>query len=311
MHEPSLAWGAEALWRQLKPLLPGLSVEILARVGSTNSALLDRARARHAPETDDGLVQARRSAAGEAFGRRAADIQPCLLVAQHQTQGRGRHGRAWTSAAGASLTFSLSLPLTLRHGSGLALAVGLALAEALEPAPGAGGPRIGLKWPNDLWLLDGPIAGDGPAPAGRKLGGVLIETVSAAGTRLVVIGVGLNVLPVEADEATTGVACVQEIDPATSAPAVLARVARPLVEAVLAFEAQGFPQFAQRYAARDVLRGRVVRTTDPAAPEGVAEGLSPQGELMLRTGDGQHAVIGGEVTVRPQPPAADTATAQC
>ena len=116
-------------------------------------------------------------------------MQPCLLVAEEQTRGRGRLGRGWIASAGASLTFSLALPLAPEEWSGLSLAVGLALAEALDPMvqPGAP-PRIGLKWPNDLWLVDGP-------GRGRKLGGILIETVSVGHRRMCVLGVGLNVLP--------------------------------------------------------------------------------------------------------------------
>ncbi|MBC7955984.1 MAG: biotin--[acetyl-CoA-carboxylase] ligase, partial [Cytophagales bacterium] len=83
MNEP-LQWGAESLWQQLEPLLPGLSVEVVARSASTNTALLERARVRVEPATDE-LVQVRKSVESAAFGRRAADVQPCLLVAEHQT----------------------------------------------------------------------------------------------------------------------------------------------------------------------------------------------------------------------------------
>ncbi|OYU89467.1 MAG: biotin--[acetyl-CoA-carboxylase] ligase, partial [Burkholderiales bacterium PBB5] len=83
---PVLRWEAEALWLQLAPLRPGLSVEVLPQATSTNSLLLERARA-------------------------GQDLQPCLLVAEHQSAGRGRQGKAWLSAPGASLTVSLALPL--------------------------------------------------------------------------------------------------------------------------------------------------------------------------------------------------------
>ncbi|MBX3623210.1 MAG: biotin--[acetyl-CoA-carboxylase] ligase [Rhizobacter sp.] len=297
MNEQTLQWGAEALWQQLEPLLPGLSVEVLARSVSTNSTLLERARVRVEPPTDE-LVQVRRSVESAAFGRRAADVQPCLLVAEHQTGGRGRLGRSWQSSAGASLTFSLSLPMNPADWSGLSLAVGVALAEALEPAP-SGAPRIGLKWPNDLWLMDGPL-GSG-APAGRKLGGILIETVMAGAARLAVVGVGLNVLPQPVDDLGSGYACLQELDPAVTAPQALARVAAPLVKALKAFEAQGFAPFAAGYAARDLLRGRAVTTTQASAPEGVAEGVSSTGALLLRAGTALHEVSSGEVSVRLDP----------
>ncbi|HJV95795.1 MAG TPA: biotin--[acetyl-CoA-carboxylase] ligase, partial [Albitalea sp.] len=121
-----LRWGAEALWEELAPQLPGLSVEVVARIASTNSALLERARIVVPPSDDGDLAQVRPSVESAAFGRRAADLQPCLLVAEHQTHGRGRQGRVWQAAPGASLTFSLGLPLSPKDWSGLSLAVGVA-----------------------------------------------------------------------------------------------------------------------------------------------------------------------------------------
>ena len=298
MPEQPTHWGAEALWERLAPLLPGLSVEVVARTASTNTALLERARA--APERRDGAddgdtgAQVRHSVESAAFGRRAIDLQPCLLVAEHQTGGRGRQGRAWQSAAGASLTFSLALPLAASDLSGLSLAVGVALCEALDPA-GASGPRVGLKWPNDLWLMDGPVDG---MSNGRKLGGILIETVTAGSQRLAIIGIGLNVREFDVPQATTGFAALQEIDPQATAPGVLAQVALPLVQAVKQFEREGFAAFAARFEARDLLRGHKVRTTHPDARDGVARGVSAQGALLVQTADGVKAVSSGEVSVR-------------
>jgi BirA family biotin operon repressor/biotin-[acetyl-CoA-carboxylase] ligase len=289
--ERPLHWGAEELWERLVPLLPGISVEVVHRIGSTNSALLQRAQV--APnaraEADDAMV--RRSVESAAFGRRAVDLQPCLLVAEHQTAGRGRQGRVWQSTVGASLTFSLALPITAADWSGLSLAVGVALCEALDPAPDLGGRWIGLKWPNDLWLMDGPHQG-------RKLGGILIETVSAGAQRLVIVGVGINVLPFDADAPSTGFASLSEFDAGAQAPAVLARVVVPLVDALKNFEAHGFAPFIDRFAVRDLLRGRAVRTTLADVPEGVARGVSPQGALLVETAAGISRVVSGEVSVR-------------
>jgi BirA family biotin operon repressor/biotin-[acetyl-CoA-carboxylase] ligase len=298
MPEPTMHWGAEALWRQLEPLLPGLGIEVLHSVGSTNSALLSRARVSPGVEVAHGDVQVRRSVESAAFGRRAADAAPCLLVAEHQTAGRGRQGRHWQSEPGASLTFSLGVPLAPRDWSGLSLAVGVALCEAIDAMrmPGSSAPRLGLKWPNDLWL-------GAPGEGGRKLGGVLIETVAAGTQRLAVVGVGINVRPFDADGLSSGFACVQELDPSATAPALLARIALPLVEALRLFEAQGFAAFAERFAARDLLAGRSVQTTSAAVPEGLALGVSAQGALRVRTPQGaEREIASGEVSVR----AADT-----
>jgi BirA family biotin operon repressor/biotin-[acetyl-CoA-carboxylase] ligase len=299
----TLPWGAQDLWQQLVPLLPGLSVEVLRGTASTNSALLERARVLPEGRRDDGDVVVHRSVESATFGRRSADLLPCLLVAEHQSAGRGRQGRTWKSVSGASLTFSLGLPLAPADWSGLSLAVGVALCDALDPptehadAVGRGGrPRLGLKWPNDLWLLDA----DG---AGRKLGGILIETVAAGEHRLAVIGVGLNVLPFAAANLNTGFATLRELDPQATAPAVLARVALPLVQALQRFEREGFGAFAPAFAARDLLRGRVVYTTRADVPQGTARGVSPLGALLVETPAGTVALTSGEVSVRLEDPA--------
>ena len=170
--------------------------------------------------------------------------------------------------------------------------MGLALAEALEPQRGSAPLRIGLKWPNDLWLLDAT----GP---GRKLGGILIETVSVGRRRMCVVGVGLNVLPQALEGLTHGYGCLQEIDPTISAPAALERVAEPLVRGLLRFEQQGFAPLAGVYAQRDLLFGRPVTTTLPDVPEGVAEGVDERGALRVRCG-ALHRLVSGEVSVRLQ-----------
>ena len=304
--EQPLSWGAEALWQQLQPLLPGISVEVLARAESTNTILIERAR--HSGGQRDAPV----SRPGEfdpldgprtPHGRRSGDTQPCLLVAEHQTRGRGRMGRTWQSARGASLTFSIGLPLAPADWSGLSLAVGVALADALDPpAPGIDA-RIGLKWPNDLWLVD-PLNPLG----GRKLGGVLIETVPVGDRRMCVVGVGLNVLPQSLDDLSTGYACLAELDARMTAPQALALVAPALVRALQQFQSEGFARFASAFARRDLLAGRAVSTSLPDLPEGVAEGVDERGALRVSVGGSVRALVGGEISVRPS---ADAGGAAC
>ncbi len=284
-----LHWGAEALWQQLEPLLPGLSVEVLAQVDSTNTLLLERARQ-----------------AAPASGHRAANAQPCLLVAEQQTRGRGRQGKVWQSDLGASLTFSLALPLAPGDWSGLSLAVGLALAEALDPLQPGQPARLGIKWPNDLLLRDTAA----PGGIGRKIGGILIETVMAGAQRVAVVGVGLNLRPLPpqagAPDLSWGHACLQEWLAGITAPQALARVAWPLVQALKAFERDGFAPLRAAFDGRDVLAGRAVTTTLPALPQGVADGVDQTGTLWLRVdgpqGVQRHPVASGEVSLRPLSP---------
>lgn len=310
-----LHWDAEALWQQLQLLLPGISVEVVARTDSTNTRLLARARRgdgdERAQAAPDGQAAARTLGAPSRltddaprqawFGRRTDDLQACLLVAEHQTQGRGRLGREWQSARGASLTFSLALPLAPADWSGLSLAVGLALADALDP-PAAQPPRLLLKWPNDLWLEDAP-------GRGRKLGGILIETLNLVGQRLCVIGVGLNVMPQSDHSLGAASACLQELAPEISAPQALARVAAPLLGAMLRFQDSGFAPLVRAYARRDLLRDRRITTTAPELPAGVAQGVDKDGALLVLHGGQVQRLLSGDVSVRPVADAANAADA--
>ena len=282
MEAPHQQWRAEALWEQLSPLLPGISIEVLARTDSTNTALLERVR---------------NEARGErqSYGRRSHDMQPCLLVAEHQTQGRGRMGRAWLSTAGGgSLTFSIGLVMDMADWSGLSLAVGCAVAEALEPLnelPAGAKPRLQLKWPNDIWL------------DGRKLGGILIETVPAGAQRMAIIGIGLNISDLAAPEDTspahfnTGFAALSEFFPhETSAPDVLARIAPVLARALRDFPQTGFASWQAAYAQRDLTLNRAVSA---GTLEGISRGVDATGVLQVETSPGTiQPVSGGEISVR-------------
>ncbi len=275
-------WDAETLRQNLVPVLPGISVEVLPEVDSTNTRLLQR----------------------------GADSAPCLLVAEHQTQGRGRMGRSWQSSPGASLTFSLGLVLAPQRWEGLSLAVGLALAQALEPLdltllPGQA-PQLMLKWPNDLWLVDD--AGNG----GRKLGGVLVETALRGGRRYCVVGVGLNIKPQLAGDTSTaapehtplahGHASLHELSPGISAAQALARVAVPLVQALQRFESAGFAPLLPDFMARDLLGGRAVYTSSKPPLQGLAQGVDADGALLVWADGTLRRVHSGEVSVRLQQP---------
>ena len=211
---------------------------------------------------------------------RAGHHEATLLVAERQTAGRGRMGRVWQSQPGDSLTFSISLSIAPKNWSGLSLAVGLSLAEHLHPG-------VRLKWPNDLWWQD------------RKLGGILVEAASMGGRSQVVVGVGLNIRPRAADGLNTAPAALTELWPDLTAPDCLARVAWPLIEALLAFAREGFAPLQARFESRDVLKDRRVHTSDGLV--GVSLGVSPSGALRLQTEAGVQEVHSAEISVRPLP----------
>lgn len=110
---------------------------------------------------------------------RLGRAMPFACLADQQTAGRGRHGRAWVSRPGSSILFSLACQpgLPLREIGVLSPAIGLALFNQFESMGVAG---LQLKWPNDI-LVDG-----------CKLAGILIETVARKDTLCAVIGIGIN-----------------------------------------------------------------------------------------------------------------------
>jgi BirA family biotin operon repressor/biotin-[acetyl-CoA-carboxylase] ligase len=188
--------------RRLDPgVIAGVEARVVARCASTNSALL----AERPPHR-------------------------VLLVAEHQTAGRGRRGRRWLSAPrGAALTFSLAAPLArpLRELAPLAPAIGVALSRVLRQAGVRG---VGLKWPNDLMV------------GGAKLGGILVETRAAGAATCVVIGVGINFAG--APRLKRRVACVADFA-RIERNALLRACAVALADAVDRFERQGFAPFAR------------------------------------------------------------------
>ena len=261
----SIRWPLEAIWQAVEPQLPGFTCEALPLVDSSNSELMRRFK--------------------------AGQLEPTLLVVEQQSAGRGRLGRQWHSLRGDSLMFSLGLPLAPSDWSGLSLAVGISLAESLDVA-NAPSHRIGLKWPNDLWQILNNTE--------RKLGGILVETVTFEGQRYVVIGVGINVRAVDfAAQGGTTVApsCLQDLQPQADVASILLQVLPPLVQTVQAFEQFGFAPFQARFAQRDVLVGRDVQLSD--GMHGQAHGVTETGALLVHTSAGMKEITSSEVSVRP------------
>jgi BirA family biotin operon repressor/biotin-[acetyl-CoA-carboxylase] ligase len=262
---PFEALDADAIRAQLDPALRRRlrNIAVHWRIDSTNTELQ------------------RNAAAG------AAGLSICL--AEVQSAGRGRRGRAWISPLGANVYFSLLRRFEGGMGtlSGLSLAAGVALAQALEDCGAAG---IGLKWPNDV-VVDG-----------RKLAGILVEAGGEfLGPCFAVIGIGINLrLPDDLDtgQPATDLAriCAGAMPPRNR---VVARVATRLVEALDRFVADGFGAFANAYAARDALAGRPVRVqaTD-GAHDGIAEGVDERGALRVRHGAILAVYDSADVSVR-------------
>ncbi len=208
-----------------------------------------------------------------------------MVLADRQTAGRGRSGRAWISPPGDNLSFSVIYrPTVPQHLlAPLPLVVGLAVAEALDTLEGL--PRTTVKWPNDIRI------------EGKKVGGVLVEaSLRGDSVAWVVIGVGLNVRGLRPPEGLEEIATTLRLGRGrdVSRPAVLDAIVARLEPALDAFGEFGFAPSRDALRARCDTLGKVVEVS---GVRGVAEDIGVDGALVLRNADGGvERVYSGEVT---------------
>jgi BirA family biotin operon repressor/biotin-[acetyl-CoA-carboxylase] ligase len=206
-----------------------------------------------------------------------------VVVADHQTAGRGRMGRTWVAAPGTALLVSILLrpPAASAHLS--VSAVACAAAAACERVAGV---SPALKWPNDL------VAGD------RKLAGVLAET--AGNVACVVVGLGLNVhVPPDRPASLAGLAV--DLDELAGR-----RVARDEVLDALLMELapryERLERVIDEYRVRCSTIDRDVRVVRPDGDLfGRAVAVADDGSLVVVTADGESVTVaaGDVVHLRP------------
>ncbi len=253
------------------PPAPWSRVEVVAETGSTNADLAGRTRSGAA----EGLV----------------------LVAEHQTDGRGRLDRGWESPPGASLTFSVLVApreVPAERWGWLPLLAGLAVAEAVQEETGV---PCRLKWPNDVLAGDA----DPDQPGAGKVAGILAERVDGPDGPQVVLGVGLNVsltaeeLPVPS-ATSLALAGAADLDRPRLLRAVLARLGS---RQQAWRDAGGDPGRGLRseYLAASATVGSAVHVDLPSGErlDGVAEGVAADGALVVRSALGVSEVRAGDV----------------
>lgn len=235
------------------------------------------------------LVWSIDSTQAELLRRGSAQPVPAVLLAERQSHGRGRRGRAWQSPLAAHLYLSLALrfDLPLARLAGLSLAVGVSLADSLHAIGYRG---VQLKWPNDLQVQ------------GRKLGGVLVDASGElGGPVLVVVGVGINVhMPDSAAGQIDQPWCdLDSLGLPVSRNAVAARVIGDLLINLARFPAIGLAEVVSRWRALDALYGCSIRVDDGRAPfDAQALGIADDGGLHVLGAGGERVLYAGEVSVR-------------
>ena len=289
-----------AVWKQVERLR-AVGVEIEARAGSgyrlaAPLELLDAAllRAALAPATQARLGDLAvhwqiDSTSSELLRRADHDARDRLVcLAERQSAGRGRRGRAWQMPLGGGIAMSVlkRFESPMASLAGLSLAVGVAAVEALAACAIDG---IGLKWPNDL------------VARGAKLGGILVELGGdALGPCHAVIGLGLNVrLGASAGEIDQACIDLAALAPVASRVQVAARLIDHLLDTLGRFAAHGFGAFADAYARHDALRGHEVEVLQgECRRRGIACGTDVRGALRIAFAAGEEVVDSGEVSLR-------------
>jgi BirA family biotin operon repressor/biotin-[acetyl-CoA-carboxylase] ligase len=218
-----------------------------------------------------------------------------VCLAEYQSAGRGRRGRAWLAPPGASICLSLSwlFPEVPRDLGALSLVAGVCALRALKAH---GAEKIQLKWPNDLLL------------EGCKLAGILIELrAEAAGPTYVVLGIGLNVALSASLKKQIAAAGTQATDLKTaglqsvSRNVIVASLVDALMHGLLEFEKQGLRPFIEEWRNADVLRGQMVNViAGEQSARGLARGVDIGGALLVETTEGLKKFVSGEVSVRPE-----------
>jgi BirA family biotin operon repressor/biotin-[acetyl-CoA-carboxylase] ligase len=206
----------------------------------------------------------------QSFLRRNPHLGFCAVLAECQTEGRGRQGNRWESAAGAGLWLSAALPVRAGVSPGIVLQRAMAsAASVLDPE----GQTLGLKWPNDLvaWT-DGRLV---------KLGGILGEQI---GGRLILgLGVNLTGAPVISGRAIPP-GCLRGLGLPTPAPSDLA-VGITSAWNNLVQDLQ--PLFRWPEA------GTALRWEDG---QGTCLGWEPDGRLKVATAEGIRRLSAGDIS---------------
>ena len=217
-------------------------------------------------------------------------VHGTLIVADTQTAGKGRRGRAWQSPKGSSVSMSLCLEpkLPTERAAGLTLVMALSVASAIEEMTGE---KAMIKWPNDIVLN------------GKKICGILTEMFLREKDYVVIIGVGINVnileFPPEIRNIATSLCleCGEKI----SREDLMKATMKHFESFYEKYEVSGdFSLLKGQYEKRLVNRNSQVRVLDPKEPfEGIAKGIDELGNLLVLCEDGQlKSVCSGEVSVR-------------
>lgn len=208
-----------------------------------------------------------------------------VIVADTQSQGRGTHGRTWTSPAGSDLyvSFIARPKVAMERLPAMALAVGLGIADAI--AERLSPEVVRVKWPNDVLV------------SGSKCAGILIETrATSEGVDGVIVGFGMNVNRREFEPGALShpTSLALEAGHNFDRVDVLGSVLLHVEQAIDLWENGALARTIEALDARLAYRGQCVRLDDTM---GTLLGLAEDGSLRIATSEGERVFSAGRLAL--------------
>jgi BirA family biotin operon repressor/biotin-[acetyl-CoA-carboxylase] ligase len=224
--------------------------------------------------TQDVVLRAAQAGAAEGF---------CCL-AEEQTAGRGRQGRAWTAPPGSALLASVLLRRSPAVAAGIPFAAGLAVVDALQTTSGV---TAQLKWPNDV-LVDG-----------RKLAGILSEVAPGSaheGTLAVALGLGLNLRMERFPAGVEGVSLHTLVAGPPDAEVLLLAWGGALRGRIADLELGGIAAVVAGWRQHAIGLGLLVTVESASGTlQGIAVDIADDGALLVAAEGSVHRVLAGDV----------------
>lgn len=202
-----------------------------------------------------------------------------FCVAEYQSNGKGRLGRAWVSPFGRNIycSFRYVFNKDISEMAGLSLVVGILTAQALESFSPILKPF--LKWPNDIYMNN------------QKMGGILIELMAEAnGNCTAIISMGLNINMKGCDLKSVGqpwTSLEHVLDEKLDRNVVVARILQSLLEGMIVFHEKGIEPFLTAWKRYDLLENQKISiNVGKEVRSGIARGINDRGYLQLEDDGG-------------------------
>lgn len=217
-------------------------------------------------------------------------LQNYLVLAEMQTQGRGRRGRVWVSPFASNIYMSLlwKLEVSIAEMAGLSLVVAISVAKAIQKFDID---KVMLKWPNDIYVNN------------KKLSGVLLELRGESNSPCnAVIGIGVNVnMPKESGNKIDQdwIDMQSLLKSKINRNQVVAEIMNQLIPRLKKFNDNGFSVFSDEWKVLDLLDEKHINIDGHMSlNEGIAHGVDKHGALLVESEGKVQALYSGEVSIR-------------